>query len=69
MQIRDCECTTCQATDRLYALADVFEHLGDYSAADCCREWALRTHAVNPASQRMAAAILHGRGPRWSGTP
>lgn len=58
-----CGCEHCQAMDRLHALADVFEHLGDYSAADCCNEWAVRTGRRGPVGQRMAAAIVRGVRP------
>lgn len=55
--------TRYQAVDRLHALADVFEHVGDYSAADCCREWAVRL-APEGVGDLMAAAILQGAPPR-----
>jgi hypothetical protein len=59
--LTDCGCHHCLATDRLYALAAVFEEAGDHSAADCCREWAERAGRKDPQGQRMALAIIYGR--------
>lgn len=58
-----CSCEHCQAMDRLHALADVFEHLGDYSAADCCNEWAQRLRIGAATGSLMAAAIVRGVRP------
>lgn len=52
-----------QAVDRLHALADVFERLGDYSAADCCNEWAQRLRIGAATGSLMAAAIVRGVRP------
>lgn len=61
-----CVCLRCVATDRLQALSDVFEHLGDYSAADCCNDWALRMTSRDLVATYMAAAIVWGQRPDGS---
>lgn len=57
---RICNCEHCQASDRLFALANVFDDVGSYAAADCCREWAALALHQDPFGVRMSAAILKG---------
>lgn len=63
-----CACMHCTAMNRLHALADVFEEAGNYSAADCCNEWAGQVEQLNVLGRRMALAIVYGRA-NESGTP
>lgn len=45
------------AAQRLHALAAVFEEVSNYSAADCCREWADLIECEEKLGARMAQAM------------
>ena len=56
-----------QAEDRLAALAEVFEDVGDYSAAAVARDWAQRAgRREDPLGQQMAWAVVVGVAPDGS---